>query len=365
MKKILLLTVPILCLSALAEPGLKDVYANDFLCGVALHPGLTPPSDPKAEALIAGTFNSVVAENCMKPISVQPREGEFHFEEADRLVAFAEKHKMAVIGHTLVWHSQVPDWLFKGPDGKPATRELLLERMHKHIQTVMGHYKGRVRGWDVVNEAIEGDGSLRKSPFQRIIGDDFIEQAFRFAHEADPDAELYYNDYGMADRVKRERVVRLIKELRGKGLRIDAVGMQSHVSLAYPDIKEYEASIQAFAAAGVKVNVTELDISVLPWIDGAHTADISKRADYTTRIDPYRAGLPADVSAKLTGRYVQLFTLYHKYRANIDRVTFWGFSDRDSWLNNFPVRGRMDYPLLFDRSLNPKPCLEAIKGIPK
>ena len=360
-----------LCLAlALAAAGaggltLREAYSNDFLVGVALNAQLTPPADPAAEALIADNFSAVVAENAMKAGPLQPREGVFNFTDADRLVAFAERHGLKVTGHTLVWHSQAPGWFFTGPGGAPATRELLLARMRAHIFAVVGRYRGRVLGWDVVNEAFEGDGSYRRSPYYEIIGPDYIEQAFRFAHEADPAAECYYNDYGMDAPGKRARVVRLVGELRAKGLRIDAVGMQTHVSLTAPDLREYEASLEAFAAAGVKVMATEMDVTVLPWAGGERTADIAARADYRARFDPYRAGLPPEVSRRLAERYAAFFALFLRHRGTVSRVTLWGLYDGASWLNSFPVRGRTDYPLLFDRSLRPKPCLDAILRLPR
>ena len=227
--------------------------------------------------------------------------------------------------------------------------------MKKHIQTVVGHYKGRVHGWDVVNEAVEDNGSYRRSPFYNTFqSDEFIKLAFRYAHEADPDAELYYNDYGMFRRGKRETVARLVKAMKAEGIRIDGVGMQGHISLDRPSLEEYEASIRAFRECGVKVMFTELDVSVLParW---RLSADVSQNVRYDKRINPWPDGLPEEVQKRLGERYAALFTLFLKYKDDIDRVTFWGLSDGESWLNNFPVRGRTDYPLLFDRKRQRKP----------
>ena len=334
---------------------LKEAYAGKFKIGVAINDWQVAGRNPDDTALITREFNSVTPENCMKSMFLQPQEGTFRFDQADRYVAFGEKHGMKIIGHTLIWHSQAPRWFFQSPDGGPLTRECLLERMKKHIQTVVGHYKGRVHGWDVVNEAIEDNGSYRRSPFySTFTSDDYIKQAFRFAHEADPDAELYYNDYSMYRRGKREAVVRLVKAMKAEGIRIDGVGMQAHLSLDRPPIAEIEESIKAFRDCGVKVMFTELDVSVLPKTWRA-SADVSRNIRYDKRLNPWSDGLPEEVQKRLGERYAALFGLFLKYQADIDRVTFWGLTDGTSWLNNFPVRGRTDYPLLFDRKRQRKP----------
>lgn len=347
-------------------PGLKDAYADDFLCCVALNNAQTPSARPGEDALITRNFNAVVAENCMKSGSLQPREGVFDFAAADRLVAFARARGMKVVGHCLVWHSQLPDWFLKGADGKEVTKDVLLKRMRDHIGTVMRHFKGQVIGWDVLNEALDGNGDLRADdPFMRIIGPEYVAAAFRFAHEADPDCPLYYNDYGLADPKKRAGVLRLVAGLRAQGLRIDAVGMQTHVDMTYPDIRDYETSVKAFAAAGVDVMVTEMDISVLPWIDGEHTADISTHAGYQAKYDFYRNGLTPAATTALGDRYAAFFAVFRRNRVRpgmkgITRVTLWGLEDGQSWLNNFPMHGRVNHPLLFDRNLKPKSCLDRI-----
>ncbi|MBP5319847.1 MAG: endo-1,4-beta-xylanase [Kiritimatiellae bacterium] len=334
---------------------LKEAYEGKFKIGVALNDWQFSGRDSAAKALIVREFNSITAENCMKSAFLQPQEGVFRFDRADRFVAFGETNHMKIIGHTLIWHSQAPRWFFQSPDRGPLTKECLQERMKKHIQTVVGHYKGRVHGWDVVNEAVEDNGSYRRSPFYNTFqSDEFIKLAFRYAHEADPDAELYYNDYGMFRRGKRETVARLVKAMKAEGIRIDGVGMQGHISLDRPSLEEYEASIRAFRECGVKVMFTELDVSVLParW---RLSADVSQNVRYDKRINPWPDGLPEEVQKRLGERYAALFTLFLKYKDDIDRVTFWGLSDGESWLNNFPVRGRTDYPLLFDRKRQRKP----------
>ena len=339
--------------------GLKDEVRGRFLMGVALSDAQAANRFPDKTEIVKGHFNSIVAENTMKAAYLQPREGEFNFASADAFVEFGLKNKMFIIGHTLIWHSQLPEWFCVGEDGKNVSPEVLKKRMKAHIQTVVGRYKGKVRGWDVVNEAVEGDGSFRKSKFYEILGEEFIELAFKYAHEADPKAKLYYNDYGMDGEKKREAVVALVKNLKKKRIRIDGVGMQGHMGLVHPDIAEFEKSIVAFASAGVKVMVTEWDMSALPSAWGA-SANISDTQEFNAKYNPYTESLPEGVSEKWNARMEDFFRLFLKYSNSISRVTFWGISDGDSWLNNFPMRGRTDYALAFSRDLKPKPFVEKI-----
>lgn len=346
---------------AFADGGktLREAFADKFLIGTALNTRQVMSQDQKLQSLIRDQFSAVVAENCMKAESVQPVEGQFNFTDGDRLCDLAEKNGQVVTGHCLIWHSQAPRWFFKDEEGQQVSREVLIQRMKDHIYKVVGHFKGRVKGWDVVNEAIEGNGEFRKSPFYRIIGPEFIRLAFQFAHEADPDAELYYNDYGMDSPGKREAVVRMVKDLKEHGCRIDAVGMQSHVGFNTP-LDEYEKSMDAFIAAGVKVMVTELDLSVLPWPKGNYGAAVETNFDYKKAMDPYTEGLPADKAREQDEFYARLFDIYLRHSKDLTRVTFWGVTDGDSWKNNFPVRGRTDYPLAFDRDMKPKGFVQTV-----
>jgi endo-1,4-beta-xylanase len=236
----------------------------------------------------------------------------------------------------------------------------LIAHIKEHISTIVGRYKGRIHGWDVVNEAIMDDGSYRRSKFYEILGEEFIPLAFQFAHEADPDAELYYNDYSMFVPEKREEVVRLIKSLKEKGIRIDAVGMQGHIGMDYPQIEEFEKSLSAFSDAGVKVMITELDLTILPSPRRNLGADISTNFEYQSEINPYKESLPDSVSKAWTKRMGDFFRLFLKHQDKITRVTLWGVSDGDSWRNFWPVPGRTDYPLLFDRNHNAKPIVNLI-----
>lgn len=342
------------------QVALKDVFASKFMIGAALNEGQIYGKNPAEAALIGRHFNTVTPENILKWEGVHPKPGEFNFAPADQLVELGEKHGMFVIGHVLVWHSQTPDWVFEDADGKPLSRQALLERMKDHIDTVVGRYKRRINGWDVVNEAIEDDGSLRKSKWQQIIGDDYIEKAFQYAHKADPEAELYYNDYNMWQEKHREGAIRLIKNLQNKGIHIDGVGFQGHWGFDYPKLEELEKSIIACAKLGIKIDITELDITVLPnaWDDRG--ADISKSYELQAKLNPYPDKLPVEIQKKLANRYAEIFSIFHKHTDKISRVTFWGVQDGNSWRNSWPVKGRTDYPLVFDRNCKPKSAFEAI-----
>ena len=334
------------------EIGLKDVVGNKFLVGAALNVRQSSGADTSSLKIVKRHFNSIVAENCMKSEEIQPREGEFFFDEADKFVNFGIENNMSIIGHCLIWHSQCPDWFFTDDKGNNVSPEILRQRMKTHISTVVGRYKGKIKGWDVVNEAIVEDGSYRKSKFYEILGEEFIPLAFQYAHEVDPDAELYYNDYGMNVKGRREGVVKLIRSLKEKGLRIDAVGMQGHMGMDYPDINEFEESMLAFAAEGVKVMITEWDMSALP--TARQSANISDTVAFRKSLNPYPDALPDSVNTAWNKRMDEFFTLFEKHSDIVTRVTAWGVSDGDSWKNDFPVRGRKDYPLLFDRNYQPK-----------
>ena len=337
--------------------GLKDAAGGKMLVGVALNSRQVSGRDTSAVAVIRRHFNSIVAENCMKSAHIHPAEGRYDFREADAFVDFGEREGMAVIGHCLVWHSQLAPWFCNDSLGRKVSAEVLKRRMKEHISTVVGRYRGRVKGWDVVNEAIMDDGSYRNTPFYEILGEEYIALAFEYAHAADPEAELYYNDYGMAGKPKREAVVRMVEGLKRRGLRIDAIGMQAHMGMDYPGIADFERSIDAFAATGCKVMVTEWDMSALP--TASQSANVADTAGYEARLNPYPGGLPDSVSRAWNRRMMAFFRLFQRHPA-VTRVTVWGLADGDSWKNNFPVSGRTDYPLLFDRSLRPKPFVREL-----
>lgn len=333
------------------------------MLGVAINSDVINGTDSSSLNLVSKQFNQITAENAMKPMFIQPKEGEFHFEMADKLVEFGEKNSMFIVGHTLIWHSQTPDWFFEDEEGNEVTRDILLKRMESHISTYVGRYKGKVKGWDVVNEAVSDEGGLRKTKWYTIIGEDYIQKAFEFAYEADPDAELYYNDYSLDKAQKRNDVVALIKNLQDKGVKISAVGMQGHYDLEEPAIEEVEKSILAFSELGVKVMITELDVSALPVPENFRSAEVSVSIEMKEKLNPYTQGLPDSVQNTLAERYEDLFRLFVKHSDKITRVTFWGVNDKVSWKNNFPVRGRTDYPLLFDRENNPKKAFYEVNSI--
>lgn len=339
---------------------LKEALKGKFLIGTAVNTRQASGQDKAGVRVIQEQFNAIVAENCMKSQEMHPEENRYNFTQADEFVAFGEKNGMLITGHTLIWHSQLSPWFCVDGEGKNVSPEVLKKRMKDHITTIVKRYKGRIIGWDVVNEAIEDDGSYRKSKFYEILGEEYIPLAFQYAHEADPDAELYYNDFSMANPGKRAGVVKLVKALKKRGIRIDAVGMQGHIGMDYPQVGEFEKSMLAFAEAGVKVMVTELDLTVLPTPKQNIGAEVSASFEYKKDMNPYPNGLPEDVSKAWTERMNDFFRLFLKHQDIITRVTLWGVTDLDTWRNDWPMRGRTDYPLLFDRSYQPKPVVSLI-----
>lgn len=340
--------------------GLKGALDGKFYIGTALNVSQIVGRDTAGLRVMGEHFNSIVAENCMKSAELRPREDQFDFTHSDRFVELGEKHGMFIIGHTLIWHSQLPKWFCTDENGENVSAEVLKARMKEHISTVVGRYKGRIHGWDVVNEAIMEDGSYRKSKFYEILGEEFIPLAFQYAQEADPDAELYYNDYNEWYPGRRETVIRLIKTLKERGIRIDAIGMQGHFGMESPSVAEYEEAILDYTKEGVKVAVTELDLSILPSAWRGLGAEISTNYEYQQELNPYTEGVPEEASIAWNNRMREFFQLFLKHSDKISRVTLWGIADGDSWKNNFPVRGRTDYPLLFDREHHAKPVVQMI-----
>jgi endo-1,4-beta-xylanase len=336
-------------------PALKDVFAKDFLIGGALNDAVVSGKDPGAAAIAERHFNSITPENVMKWEVIHPEPNRYDFAAGDRLVAFGEKNRQFIVGHCLIWHAQTPGWVFRNAAGEPLTREALLARMKDHISTVVGHYKGKVKGWDVVNEALQDSGKMRSTSWLKIIGEgdeakqyDFIEKAFQYAHEADPDAELYYNDYNIdTSKAKADAAAEIVKDLKAKGLRIDGVGIQLHGGLAYPSPAGLEYGITAAAATGVKVMITELDIKTQT--RGYRGADVSQVNRQSTD-DPNAAG--QETQTKLAQKYAEIFSVLVKHEKDISRVTFWGVYDKTSW-----IRGS---PLLFDTDYQPKQAFHAV-----
>jgi endo-1,4-beta-xylanase len=350
---------------------LREAFKDAFRFGCAVNEAIVSGADRASRDIVVRQFNSITPENVMKAEVINPRPGVFNFGPADAFVAFGESNGMFIVGHTLVWHNQTPTWFFQDTNGVPHSREALTGRMRSYIQTVAGRYAGRVQAWDVVNEVIDNDGSYRPTTWVRGIGDgdELVKLAFKFASESAPNAELYYNDFNAWRPAKRDGIVRLVKMLKATGIRIDGVGMQGHWGLNYPKREYIEAAIDAYAALGVKVMITELDVDVLPVtkegqiIGTVMSHEQFQLEEFKAFFDPYASGLPDAVQRQLTARYAELFQIFHDRRDKLARVTLWGVHDGMSWKNGYPIPSRTNYPLLFDRNRQPKPALEAVLGV--
>jgi len=352
---------------------LKDAYKDAFLIGTAVTPAITSGSDKATQDIVVKQFNAITVENVMKAALINPKPGIYNFGPADDYVAFGEKNHMFIVGHTLVWHNQCPEWFFTNAEGKANTKEEQIERLRSHIEAVAGRYADRVNAWDVVNEVIAEDGNYRENTaWVKAVGngDTLVKYAFKFAAQYAPDAELYYNDFNAWRPAKRDGIVRVVKMLQKEGLRIDGVGMQGHWGLNYPKTEYIEKAIDAYAACGVKVMITELDVDVLPLtkegqIIGQGMADKQfQLEEFKAFLDPYQNGLPDSMQTVLTNRYAELFSIFYKRRDKIARVTLWGVHDGMSWKNGYPIPNRTNYPLLWSRQLEPKPALRAVLNIP-
>ena len=287
-----LIAVPLLaaCLTVLFAdtqgPTLKDAFKGDFLIGAAINNAQIYGRDTAGDALLEKQFNAISPENVLKWEAVHPQPDQYNFDAADHYVALGEKYHMSILGHNLVWHSQTPRWVFQDADGKPLTRDALLKRLHDHIQTVVGRYKGRIQSWDVVNEALNDDGSLRQSQWLKIIGPDYIAKAFEYAHEADPSAELNYNDYSLENEPKRNGAIKLVQQLKAEGVPISAVGLQGHDKMDWPTVEQESATIEAFGNLGMKVKISELDVDVLPSASQNRGADVSQNYELLAKLNP-------------------------------------------------------------------------------
>lgn len=339
----LLSSVTTVSLAQSAEKGLKDYYKDYFTVGVAVSARALKTDEAQ---LILKEFNGITAENAMKIGPIHPKENEYNWKDADSIVAFGVRHKMKIRGHTLGWHNQTPPWLFVDADGKQVSKEILLQRLKDHITTVVTRYKGKIYAWDVMNEVISDkrDEYLRDSKWLQICGEEYIAKAFRWAHEADPKALLFYNDYNEIDPVKRAKICRLIRSLKADGVPIHGVGLQGHWALNEPSREQLDSTFMQFTELGMNVQITELDISVYPKEHNARPKDDS---DTDTSFS-------SEKEHKQMQIYKMCFEMFRKYKDSLTSVTFWNISDRHSWLDNFPVRDRKDYPLLFDKDLKRK-----------
>jgi len=346
-------------------PSLKKIFHDTFMVGAALNTQQINGPDDRALILVKQQYNTITAENCMKWEKIHPEPGKYDFGPADDFVTFGEQNQMFIVGHTLVWENQTPDWVFQNDAGDSASREELLARMKDHIQTVVGHFKGKVKGWDVVNEAFDEEGNYRKSRWMKIIGKDYIEKAFQWANEADPDAELYYNDYNMWYTGKRDAVIKMVQDFEARNISIHGIGLQGHWGMDYPPLEKLDAALKVYAETGLKSMVTEMDINVLPLPGDITGADVTQNFKLQKELNPYENGLPDSMQAELAQRYSDIFKVLIKYENSVSRVTFWGVQDGDSWMNYWPVRGRTNYPLLFDRNFQPKPAFFEVINLGK
>jgi endo-1,4-beta-xylanase len=353
--------------------SLKAAYADAFLMGTAVNEEIVSGQDSASLALVPAQFNAITAENVMKNEVINPEPGVYNFGPADAFVEFGEKHDMFIIGHTLVWHNQTPAWFFQDDNGNPNSPEAQIERMRHHIEVVAGRYAGRVHAWDVVNEIIDNDGSYRPTTWVKSIGDgdEVVRLAFKFASEYAPDAELYYNDFNAWRPEKVAGIVRMVKMLQAEGIRIDGIGIQGHWGLNFPKTEYIEAAIDAYAALGVKVMITELDVDVLPLTKEGQIIGMGmaheqfQLEEFEEFLDPYKNGLPKNIEQQLNDRYAQLFQIFYDKREKIDRVTLWGVHDGMSWKNGYPIPNRTNYTLLYDRDRKPKSALDTVLAVPE
>jgi len=342
------------------ESSLKKAYSKEFYIGTALDNNQINENDSAVNHLIVTQFNAITPENIMKCEIIHPKWDTYNFDMADKYVALGAKNKMFVVGHALIWHSQLAPFV-----RKIKTKDSLELFMTNHINTIAGRYKGKVGGWDVVNEALNEDGTYRKSIFYQTLGEDFLVTAFKLAEKAAPGTELYYNDFNIEQPKKRAGAIALLTKIKNSGARIDGVGIQGHWNIEDLPIKDIEESIIAYSKLGLKVMITELDLSVLPNPKQLVGANIDQSFAQDPKMNPYAKGLPDSVQMKLAQRYEELFKVFLKHKDKISRVTFWGVNDQQSWLNNFPIRNRTNYPLLFDRNNKPKLVYEKVLDLKK
>ena len=338
--------------------SLKKYYSSFFNIGAAINEDIILGLDNDSKQIVETQFNSITPENSLKWIFVQPYPNSFNFTVADKYVNIGIKNKMHIVGHALVWHSQLADFM-----QNVKSKAEMNKHFENHINTVVSRYKGKIDAWDVVNEAFNEDGSLRESVFYKFLGKNYIEKAFKLANEIDPNADLIYNDYNLYKKEKRDGVIQMVKQMQSKGIKIDGIGVQAHWSLNQPSLNEIEQIIFDISELGVDVMFTELDISVLPspWEQvGAEVSQNFSRFEGDAKMNPYPDKLPKSIQNKLAKRYNDIFQLFIKHSDKISRVTFWGVMDKHSWLNDFPIKGRTNYPLLFDRNYQAK---EAYKSL--
>lgn len=316
--------------------SLWEAYKDFFPIGAAVNAETVKTH----EELLIKHFNSLTAENEMKFSSLHPQDGVYEFKDADLIHDFAKRHNMKLRGHTFVWHNQTPEWVFKNEDGTSVSRDLLLERLKAHVHDVVKRYGNDVYCWDVVNEAVEDKTAqyLRDTKWLEIIGESYIQKAFEIVNQAAPEAMLFYNDYNECVPEKREKIYKLVRTLKENGVPIHGIGLQCHWNIFNPSFDEIQRSLEKYASLGLKIQITEMDISVFTFED--------QRRDLT---EP-----TAEMIEKQASLYAKAFKLFREYKDVINGVTLWGVADDKTWLDDFPVRGRKNWPLLFDVEHNPK-----------
>jgi len=341
--------------------SLSQKFQKYFLVGAAINEGQILQKDQPSVSIIKKEFNTISPENVMKWMFVQPKPNEFYFDHTDKYVQFGLDNNMHIVGHALIWHSQIANFMNSIKD---STK--MVQHVTNHISTLVNRYKGKIDTWDVVNEALNEDGTLRESIFLKVLGENYLETVYKMAEKYDSNADLAYNDYNLCKPKKREGAVKLIKSLQKNGAKINSVGIQAHWQLTSPTLEEIETSILAFSELGVKVMFTELDISVLPnpWeLSGAEVTQNFKKFEGDKKMNPFPENLPDSVKEKLAKRYENIFKLFVKHKDKISRVTFWGVTDKFSWLNDWPIKGRTNYPLLFDRNYKEKKAYQRIMNL--
>ena len=338
--------------SQTSNKSLKSHFENKFFIGAAINESTILGKDDKSYQIVNNQFNSITPENSLKWMYIQPEPNQFDFNTADQYVQMGLDNAMYIVGHALVWHAQLAEFM-----QETKNKNEFRSHVENHINRLVKRYKGKIDAWDVVNEAFEEDGKLRNSVFYKNMGENYVEEVFKLAEKLDPEADLIYNDYNLYKPKKRNAVIEMVKQFKANGTKISGVGVQAHWGLNYPTIDEIEQIIYDFHTAGVSVSFTELDISVLPnpWeLVGAEVNQNFSKFEGDPKMNPYPDNLPNEVALKLANRYYDIFQLFVKHSDKIKRVTFWGLTDKYSWLNDWPIKGRINYPLLYDRNYKPK-----------
>lgn len=327
--------------------NLKDVYADYFTIGCAVN--MANLDSPEQIELIKTQFNSITAENDMKPEPTQPAEGQWNWENADKIADFARTNKIGLRGHCLAWHNQTGDWMYKDEKGDLVSKEVLFERMRNHIHTVVNRYKDVVYAWDVVNEAITDDPNAeipyRQSTFYKIAGDEFIKKAFEYAHEADPKALLFYNDYNETNPAKRDRIYNMVKSMKAEGVPITGIGMQGHYNISSPTEAEFKDAIELYAQVVDNIHITELDVRINTGEQGGQLSVSQNGAELK---------MTSEADSAQVAQYEMLFRVMRNHKNVVRNVTFWNVYDGDTWLDRRHGNRQRNYPLLFDDNLQPK-----------